>query len=67
AVARGEHERAAELLGTAHSVIGFEDAQGHDRRRVMAAVLPILGQDVFDAAYERGRSATREDALALTP
>ncbi|RFU40690.1 AfsR/SARP family transcriptional regulator, partial [Actinomadura logoneensis] len=64
---RGDHERAAELLGTAHAVIGFRDEQGHDRRRVMALVLPVLGQDAFDAAYERGRSATREDALALTP
>ncbi|MCP2343750.1 BTAD domain-containing putative transcriptional regulator [Actinomadura rupiterrae] len=67
AMARGEHERAAELLGTAHSVLGFRDKQGYDRRRVMDAILPVLGQDAFDAAYERGRAATAEDALALTP
>ncbi|MEV5574164.1 BTAD domain-containing putative transcriptional regulator [Spirillospora sp. NPDC052269] len=65
--ARGDHERAAELLGMAHSVVGFRDEQSLDRRRVVAAVLPVLGQDAFDAAYERGRSATREDALALIP
>ncbi|MFC4911222.1 AfsR/SARP family transcriptional regulator [Actinomadura gamaensis] len=67
AVARGEFERAAELLGMAHGARGFNDEQGYDRREVIAAVLPVLGQDAFDAAYERGRSATLEDALALTP
>ncbi|WP_034488486.1 BTAD domain-containing putative transcriptional regulator [Actinomadura oligospora] len=66
-LARGDHERAAELLGTAHGVVGYHDRQSLERRRVTAAVLPVLGQDRFDAAYARGREATREDALALTP
>ncbi|MFC5182963.1 BTAD domain-containing putative transcriptional regulator [Actinomadura harenae] len=65
--ARGDHERAAELLGLAHSVAGFRDEQGFDRRQVMADVVSTLGQDAFDAAYERGRAGTREDALALKP
>ncbi len=67
AVARGEHVRAAELLGLAHTAAGFSDPFSLEVRRVTAATGTALSEAEFDAAYARGRSMTRSDARALVP
>ncbi|MFC6886093.1 MULTISPECIES: AfsR/SARP family transcriptional regulator [Actinomadura] len=67
ACARGDHERAAELLGTAHNLHGYSDIRSFDVRRVTRAVTEVLGEERFAAAYERGKAITHEEALALTP
>ncbi|GAB3990513.1 hypothetical protein GCM10029978_118590 [Actinoallomurus acanthiterrae] len=67
AAARGEHARAAELLGCAHAVQGFVSPWSLEHDRARAAALAALGADAFEAAYARGRRMTREQALTLTP
>ncbi|CNG72424.1 putative ATPase [Mycobacterium tuberculosis] len=63
AAARGRFARAAELLGTAHSLHGYRDASSYDVCRTLAAATRALGEDDFDAAYERGRRLGREDVF----
>jgi predicted ATPase/DNA-binding SARP family transcriptional activator len=63
--AGGEHVRAAELLGLAHSLRGFRDAYSLEETRATAAATAAVGDREFAAAYARGRQLTREDALAL--
>jgi len=67
AVARDEPERAAELLGLAHTLRGFRDRVSLERERVTTAVTRAIGGAAFDAAYARGRQLSRDDALALAP
>jgi len=67
AAARGEFERAAELLGTARTLHGYTDPMSHEVPRTTAAATAALGEEAFAAAYERGRSGTREDVLNLEP
>jgi predicted ATPase/DNA-binding SARP family transcriptional activator len=69
AAARGEHARAAELLGLAHRLQGFSDAVSLEVARATAAARAALGDAAFDAAYARGRSSdsAKADALALSP
>jgi tetratricopeptide (TPR) repeat protein len=69
AAAKGEHARAAELLGLAHALQGFSDAGSLEVARATAAARAALGDAAFDAAYARGRSrdGARADALALRP
>jgi predicted ATPase/DNA-binding SARP family transcriptional activator len=67
AAARGDLVRAAELLGTAHTLHGFRDTASLEVTRVTAAATEAIGRADFDAAYERGRKLTREEALALKP
>jgi predicted ATPase/DNA-binding SARP family transcriptional activator len=67
ATARGEHTRAAELLGLAHTLQGFSDDGSLERTRVLATIRETLDQPAIDAAYARGRLLGRNDALALTP
>ncbi|HEX5289260.1 MAG TPA: BTAD domain-containing putative transcriptional regulator [Streptosporangiaceae bacterium] len=67
AAARGEHARAAELLGLARALQGFHNPGSLETARAAAAATAALGQDAFDAAYARGRRLGRADALALTP
>ena len=67
AAARGEHARAAELLGLAHALQGFQNPGSLETARAAGAATAALGQDGFDAAYARGRLLGRADALALTP
>jgi predicted ATPase/DNA-binding SARP family transcriptional activator len=57
--------RVATLLGAAHAVRGCFDEGGLDAPAVRDAVRAALGADQFGAAYERGRSLPRDDALAL--
>ena len=65
--ARGEPGRAAELLGLAHTLHGFRDAGSLEVARTAEAATATLGTGAFDAAYTRGRSLTRADAVALVP
>jgi predicted ATPase/DNA-binding SARP family transcriptional activator len=69
AAARGEHARAAELLGLAHRLQGFSDAASLEVARATAAARAALGDAAFDAAYARGRASdsARAEALALSP
>ena len=67
AAARGEHARAAELLGLAHTLQGFHNPGSLETARAAGAATAALGPDGFDAAYARGRRLGRADALALTP
>jgi predicted ATPase/DNA-binding SARP family transcriptional activator/tetratricopeptide (TPR) repeat protein len=65
AAARGEHLRAAELLGGAHRLQGVPDAWSLEIDRATASAVAALGQAAFDEAYERGRGMTRDQTLAL--
>jgi predicted ATPase/DNA-binding SARP family transcriptional activator len=69
AAAKGEHARAAELLGLAHGLQGFSDAGSLEVARATAAATGALGDAAFRAAYARGRDrdSARADALALSP
>ncbi|MBO2462194.1 BTAD domain-containing putative transcriptional regulator [Actinomadura violacea] len=67
AAARGHHVRAAELLGTAHGLLGFRHAGSHEVRRVEPAVKREIGDAAFEEAYERGRHVTRDDVFAQVP
>jgi predicted ATPase/DNA-binding SARP family transcriptional activator len=65
--ARGEHGRAAELLGLAHALQGFRNAASLEVIRAKAAIDAALSKADAEAAYARGRRMGRDDALALTP
>jgi hypothetical protein len=69
AAARGEHARAAELLGLAHALQGFSDAWSLEVARATTAARAALGDAEFEAAYARGRASdgARAKALALRP
>ncbi|MFB4304452.1 BTAD domain-containing putative transcriptional regulator [Actinomadura sp. NTSP31] len=64
AAARGHPVRAAELLGTAHGLLGFRHEGSHEVRRVVPAVRREIGAAAFEEAYERGRRVTRDDLFA---
>ncbi len=66
AAARGQHHRAAELLGLAHTLHGFRDAASLEVRRVTALSSAALGADGFSAAYAQGQRLARADLAALT-
>ncbi|WP_165975875.1 BTAD domain-containing putative transcriptional regulator [Actinomadura rubrisoli] len=61
--AHGDHTRAAELLGTAHTLHGFRDDSCYEVRRITAVTEDALGEQAFTAAYTRGRETTREEVL----
>ena len=61
---RAYHPRFAELLGSAHNLRGFRDPASYEVRRTLAPTAHLLGDAVFDAAYERGRRVTRKDVFA---
>ncbi|HEY1644411.1 MAG TPA: BTAD domain-containing putative transcriptional regulator [Streptosporangiaceae bacterium] len=67
AAARGEHVRAAELLGLATALQGFASPASLELARAEAASRAALPEGEFDAAYARGARLSRADALALTP
>jgi tetratricopeptide (TPR) repeat protein len=69
AAARGEHARAAELLGLAHTLQGFSDAWSLEVARATAAARKALGDTDFEAACARGRNrdGAKAYALALRP
>ena len=64
----GRDERAkiaAILLGAAHSVRGCFDEGSLDAPAAREWVGTLLGPDEFEAAYERGRALSQDDAVAL--
>jgi predicted ATPase/DNA-binding SARP family transcriptional activator len=63
--ARGEHARAAELLGLAHTLQGYRNNASLEVRRAVAAS-PLTPAE-FDTAYAAGRAQDAAGALALTP
>jgi predicted ATPase/DNA-binding SARP family transcriptional activator len=67
AAARGEPARAAELLGLARTLHGFDDTASLEVTRARAAVDAALNGADARAAYDRGRKLGRSDALALVP
>ena len=67
AAARGQHTRAAELLGLAQTLYGFCDAANPEVARGTTAATSALGADEFEAACARGQQLTRSDAVTLVP
>jgi predicted ATPase/DNA-binding SARP family transcriptional activator len=67
AAARGEPARAAELLGLARALHGYDDEASLEVVRARAAIAAALDAAEAGAAYARGRKLGRADALALTP
>ena len=61
--ASGDHLCAAELLGTAHTLLGFRNDSSYEARRTAEAATEALGEEAFTAAYIRGRDVTREQVL----
>ena len=62
---RSAAERAAVLLGAAHSMRGAFDHSSLDAPEARDTARQRLGEADFDGAYQRGRSLSREKALAL--
>jgi putative intracellular protease/amidase len=64
AAARGEYERAAELLGCAHALHGYRDRHSPGVRRAAAGIAAALDPRTAEQAYERGRRILPEQALS---
>ncbi len=62
--ARGDHARAAQLLGLAHTLQGFRNANSLEVKRAEAA--STLSEAEFEAAYASGRLLSQPDAVALS-
>jgi predicted ATPase/DNA-binding SARP family transcriptional activator len=58
-------ERAAVLLGAAHSMRGVFDRSSLDAPHARDTAQQILGDAAFEAAYQRGRALSYEDAVAF--
>jgi predicted ATPase/DNA-binding SARP family transcriptional activator len=58
-------ERAAVLLGAAHLIRGVFDRSSLDAPQARDTARGILGDAAFEAAYQRGRALSYEDALNL--
>ncbi|MGO8888954.1 MAG: AfsR/SARP family transcriptional regulator [Streptosporangiaceae bacterium] len=56
---------AATLLGAAHSVRGCFDEGSLDAPAARESARSLLGPDEFEAAYERGRARSQDEAVAL--
>jgi predicted ATPase/DNA-binding SARP family transcriptional activator len=67
AATRGEPARAAELLGLARALHGFDDAGSLEVARARKVIAAALSEADADAAYARGRAMGPADALALAP
>ena len=61
----GDPARAAVLLGAAHAVRGAFDESSPDAPGVRATARARLGGESFDAAYQRGRDLSVDQAIAL--
>jgi tetratricopeptide (TPR) repeat protein len=62
---RYDAERAATLLGAAHSLRGAFDHSSLDAPETRDAARRTLGEAAFDAAYQRGRGLGPEEAFTL--
>jgi hypothetical protein len=60
-------ERAAELLGLAHTLRGYSNDFSLDVARARSAAAAALSEAELAAAYQRGRAQGRDDALAVVP
>jgi len=68
ALALGQHERAAEMLGATSAVRGGEDRTDPMTARLAARLTEVLGQDRYASAYARGRDLDRPEAIrSLNP
>ena len=70
AAERGEHERAATLLGSAQRVcdassLTLIELYRSQHEQSVAAVVQGYGQEAFDAAFARGRAMTIGEGVAL--
>jgi hypothetical protein len=63
ALALGQHERAAEMLGATSAVRGGEDLTDPMTARLAARLTEALGPDRYTAAYARGRELDRAEAI----
>jgi hypothetical protein len=54
AVAHGDHIRASDLLGAAHTLRGFSDRRSYETLRTTGAATGALGRTEFHSVYERG-------------
>jgi predicted ATPase/DNA-binding SARP family transcriptional activator len=61
---RGHHTESAEILGAAAGLRGAEDRTHPEVARLTTALRGQLGDEDFDAEFERGRALGRDDALA---
>jgi predicted ATPase/DNA-binding SARP family transcriptional activator len=64
ALAEGDAERAAALLGTAEVLRGMADEADVDVVRVRATARATLGEQGFALAHRRGTARSRNEALA---
>ncbi len=62
---RAGAERAAVLLGAAHSIRGAFDHSSLDAPAARDSAQQALGEAEFEAAYQRGRDLCYEEAIAL--
>ncbi len=62
---RAGAERAAVLLGAAHSIRGAFDHSSLDAPAARDSARQALGEAEFEAAYQRGRDLCYEEAIAL--
>jgi hypothetical protein len=65
AARRGAPGSAAEVLGAAHALRSAADAADPDVRALEEDLCRALGERAYRAAYDRGRGANRDAALAL--
>jgi predicted ATPase/DNA-binding SARP family transcriptional activator len=66
AVARGDHERGAALVGAAghlRDLNGAPSGPASDVERIRAALVDVLGQEQFEASRERGRQADIDELV----
>ena len=62
---QGDHVRAAELLGSARSVVGMDNEASYVGPRTKSAAIAALGEEAFEDAFARGRQARTAEVLAL--
>ena len=63
----GDHTRAAELLGSAYSVVGMDNKASYSDGATRAAALAALGEEAFEKCFTRGRRLPKTEVLALEP
>jgi predicted ATPase/DNA-binding SARP family transcriptional activator len=62
---RASAERAAVMLGAAHKIRGTFDHSSLDAPGAREAARRVLGEVAFDAAYQRGRVLSYDEALSF--
>ncbi len=62
---QGDHVRAAELLGSAFTVVGVENQASYSGPQAREAALAALGEEAFAEAFARGRRTRSSEILIL--